>query len=344
MSSHISTAKSIIIVALLLSPIFCRHLCGNATATTDCAFEGMVGTLPIKLSYLCNKIKDTNRALKEGTPLPNPFKNRIILYGPPGNGKTTVARKIAQESGSELFEAAGADIVQRYFGDGARNIDNLFSDALEHVERECNTAIIFIDEIDAIAKTDGENREEHLAAIQKLWTELDKIKKDPRLTFICATNNFNKLNNAFLGRFGNNKVEISNPDDATRREVLSYYAKINTGNDFNKKLLDKLVDKTKDLSIRDLEDLVEGSYTAAELNNNGTLTETIFEDVLKDIKKQAKNDEEERGIVQKVGSALKSGAKTAANAIIYTSVTLTMGALFVAKTSVEAAQETGAVR
>jgi len=255
-----------------------------ATAQAGATFKGMVGTYPCELRYFCDKIKETNDALKSGTPLPK-FKNRIILYGPPGNGKTTIVHKIAEETDSMLFESAGADIVQRHYGDGASNIAFLFTRAFEYVEKEFGTAIIFIDEIDAFTKdtkNDAENRE-YLTATQKLWTELDNIKGDTRIAFICATNNFKDLNKAFLGRFGSNQVEIKNPDEAMRREVLSYYAKEYIGKVWTQRYLDELAKKTKDLNIRDLEGLIEGSFQVAKIENNGIITANIVENVLEKI-------------------------------------------------------------
>jgi len=254
----------------------------------------MVGKYSARLRSFCDKIKAANEAQRNGTPLPRPFKNRVILYGPPGNGKTTVARKIAQESRSKLIEICGAEVVQKFYGDGVKNIDRLFTQADDYVEKECGTVIIFIDEIDAITKTDGESREEHLAATQKIWRELDRIKGDPRIGFICATNNFNKLNNAFLERFGENKIEIKNPDEETRRKILRHFIKVRSGQTWSTNLLDKFARETKDLSIRAVEDLVEGSYSAAE-HNNEVLTEAIIQNVLSAIKKQAKEEGESWG-------------------------------------------------
>jgi len=290
MSTHLFQQKTLIIAFLLSVTVASNLTCVSAKATSGSTFEGMVGKYSARLRSFCDKIKAANEAQRNGTPLPRPFKNCVILYGPPGNGKTTIARKIAQESGSKLIEICGAEVVQKFYGDGVKNIDRLFTEADDHVEKECGTAIIFIDEIDAVAKTDGESREEHLAATQKMWRELDRIKNDPRIGFVCVTNNFNKLNNTFLDRFGENKVEIKNPDEETRREVLNYYTRLRTGKVWSKNLLDKFARETKDLSIRAIEDLVAGSYAAAE-RNNGVITETIVKNVLSDIKKQAKEDE-----------------------------------------------------
>ncbi len=310
MSSHISIAKSIIILSLLSTAILSSHLRGHADVEAGCTFEGMVGSYPIKLGYFCNNIKKSNFALQNGTPLPRPFKNRMMLYGPPGNGKTTIARKIAQESASKLFELPGPTIVQRYVGQGAQNIVYHFEDAHAHVEKENNTAIIFVDEIDALAKTTGEGREEYLAAAQQLWIELDKIKDDPRIAFIGATNNFDKLNNAFLDRFGSNKIEIKNPDEKTRREVLVHYKKLQTNQDWDQKLLSYIMGKTKDFNIRNLEDLVEDACMIAEISNNSIITEKIILDAVSEIQQKAKDEpsSQEEGILKRIGIQTASAA------------------------------------
>jgi len=288
MSSHFYIPKPIVITSLFSIALLSSPLHDHAEPQIGCTFEGMVGTYPIRLHWFCNQIKKANQALQDETPLQLSFKNRIILYGPPGNGKRTVAHKIAQKSDSKLFEITGSSIVQQHVGQGAQNIIHYFENTRDYVNKNKATAIVFIDELDTLTNTIGEGREEHLAATQQLWTELDKIKSDPRIAFIGTTNRFNKLDNTFLDRFGCNKVEIPNPDEKTRREVLIYYKKLLTGTDWNQGLLKKIVGKTKGFNIRNLEDLVEDAQMISALNNKGVMTEKILLNSLKEIKLKTK--------------------------------------------------------
>jgi len=282
-----SFAYKLVITTLLLSHI----MVGNCFTGQQKggSFEGMVGTYPIRLRWLCNKIKEINDSIGLRVPTKQ-FKNRMILYGPPGNGKTTVIRKIAEESGSQIFELSGPSIVHKYIGTGAQNIIDIFQQADDHVRREHTCAIIFIDEIDALANTRGEGREEHMAAAQQLWIELDKIKTKPQIIFFGATNKYNNIDNTFLDRFGSNKIEIKLPDKKTREDVLIFYKHRFTGTDWDPTLLEKMVKKTDGLNIRNIEDLVDAAHMQAELDNNNEITEELLLECLREIKLKAQEE------------------------------------------------------
>lgn len=245
--------------------------------------EGMVGEQPKLLCWLIYQFKDTERRSKI-------FLNRCLLYGPPGNGKSTVAKKIAHATDSIFIARSACSMVERFVGQGATNVVEMFAKARELIVETGKKAVIFIDEIDALAAGhDSEFRAEHKAALQQLWIELDASKNDSNMFIIFATNEFKKLSKTFLDRFGCNTIEVSNPDTQLRKQVLTHY--------FDRAeliiepaLLEDLSQKSKGLSIRALEDMVYGIKLAVDLENNGIVSDKIVWQTLAIIKEKFKNN------------------------------------------------------
>lgn len=241
---------------------FFGWISSNGTIRTEMAHDGIVGAIPNKLMHIISHLKKINVLSSDETvresdaKLATPFKNRFILYGPPGNGKSTLAYKVAQLSGSEFLRLDGPSIVGSYVGQGANAVKETFQRAYALAESLQQCVVIFVDEIDSIATNNAtEFRGEHQAALQQLWLELDHCKHNPRIFIIFATNYFNKLNKVFLDRFGNNMLEIKNPNAALRKLVLEHYS-ISYGLTMNDNLIKKLVQKSDGLSIRSLEDFI----------------------------------------------------------------------------------------
>lgn len=129
---------------------------------------------------------------------PRTFSNRLMLYGPPGNGKTALAKNIAQASNCEFLALNASSIVGSYAGQGASTINSFFNNVALVIEITGRPVVVFIDEIDAIAADlKSEYTKEHKNALQELWLRLDELKYDPRIFFICATNAKDTLEKAF---------------------------------------------------------------------------------------------------------------------------------------------------
>ena len=245
-----------------------------------CHIDGMVGEFPDDIELICKRLKSVNAALKNGQPLPkfgNLF-NRLLLYGAPGNGKTTIAQKIAEASGSKLFQLNGAGIIGRFYGQGAETIEQVFKDLNAHVNLNNQMAILFVDEIDSLANatntctSDGQI-DEHHKALTTLWLNLDKIKGDSRIFVICATNNIDKSSKTLLSRF-TSKIEIQSPDFELRKTFLE---KLQKEQDlgWSQNVVEWLALQTNGFSMRNLESLCDVISRKTE-KNKGVLTKDIL--------------------------------------------------------------------
>ncbi|MFB6074933.1 MAG: AAA family ATPase [Haloarculaceae archaeon] len=140
----------------------------------------------------------------------------ILLYGPPGTGKTLLARAIAGESGVNFIHVDGPELLDRYVGESEAAVRELFERA-----RQTAPAIVFLDEIDAIAARRGESHEVAERVVSQLLTELDGVAANPTLVVVAATNRRDALDEALLrpGRLEEH-VEVGLPDHDARREIL----------------------------------------------------------------------------------------------------------------------------
>lgn len=146
----------------------------------------------------------------------------ILMYGPPGCGKTMIARAIANETGAYFLLINGPEIMSKMAGESEGNLRQAFTDAEEHAP-----AIIFIDELDSIApnrdKTGGEVERR---VVSQLLTLMDGIKSRSNVVVIAATNRPNTIDPA-LRRFGrfDREIDIGVPDETGRLEILAIHTK-----------------------------------------------------------------------------------------------------------------------
>ena len=178
----------------------------------------------------------------------------ILLYGPPGSGKTLIAKAVASRANATFLRMSGSELVQKYVGEGARLVRDVFQMA-----REKAPCIVFIDEIDAVGghrTHDGTTGSAEVnRTMVQLLSELDGFEERGEVKIIAATNRIDLLDPALLrpGRF-DRIIEIPLPDEKGRLEIFKIHTRnMALDNDVD---LDKLVKMTRDLSGADIKAIV----------------------------------------------------------------------------------------
>ncbi|PSP81692.1 AAA family ATPase [Halobacteriales archaeon QS_4_69_225] len=181
----------------------------------------------------------------------------VLLYGPPGTGKTLLARALAGESDVNFVSVAGPELLDKYVGESEKAVREVFDRA-----RQAAPAIVFFDEIDAIAGTRGDAGEATERVVSQLLTELDGLTENPNLVVLAATNRRKSLDPALLrpGRLESH-VEVPAPDVEARREILAVHAEGKPlGDDVD---LGALAAETEGLSGAQLEALLRAASMRA---------------------------------------------------------------------------------
>tara|TARA_B100001142_G_scaffold309956_1_gene342925 strand:+ start:39 stop:1265 length:1227 start_codon:yes stop_codon:yes gene_type:complete len=147
----------------------------------------------------------------------------VILYGPPGTGKTLLARAVAHHTDCCFIRVSGSELVQKYIGEGARMVRELFVMA-----RENAPAILFMDEVDSIgsARGSGGGDSEVQRTMLELLNQLDGFEASNKIKVIMATNRLDILDSALLrpGRI-DRKIEFPNPTEDSRVDILKIHSR-----------------------------------------------------------------------------------------------------------------------
>ena len=191
----------------------------------------------------------------------------VLLEGPPGTGKTLLAKAVAGEAGVPFFSISGSDFVEMFVGVGASRVRDLFEEAKHNAP-----CIVFIDEIDAVARRRGTGmgggHDEREQTLNQLLVEMDGFGVNEGIIVMAATNRVDILDPAILrpGRF-DRKVAVGTPDVGGREEILKVHAKNKPlGDDVN---LQQLAQTTAGFTGADLENLLnEAAIIAARENRS----------------------------------------------------------------------------
>ncbi len=205
-------SEQIQLASELQKPADIRPIISNIT------FEDVAGIDDVKeeLEEIIDFLKHPQKYRNFGIRMPR----GVLLVGPPGVGKTLIAKAVAGEAGVPFFYQSGASFVQIYVGMGAKRVRELFKRA-----KSMAPAIVFIDEIDAVGKARGGMRnDEREATLNQLLTEMDGFEDSSGIIVIAATNKIEMLDDALLrpGRF-DRRVFVSLPNKEERKSILKIY-------------------------------------------------------------------------------------------------------------------------
>ncbi|WP_428738668.1 AAA family ATPase [Sulfurimonas sp.] len=185
---------------------------------SDVSFDdiGGISDVKIELEEIIDFMRNPKRYKSFGARLPR----GVLLVGPPGVGKTMIAKAVANAAGVPFYYQSGASFVQIYVGMGAKRVHELFAAAKKNAP-----SIIFIDEIDAVGKKrDGQRNDEREATLNQLLTEMDGFEASSSVIVVAATNNIGVLDPALLraGRF-DRRIFVELPTKRERISILEKY-------------------------------------------------------------------------------------------------------------------------
>ncbi len=194
----------------------------------------------------------------------------VLLVGPPGTGKTMLARAVAGEANVPFFSISGSEFVEMFVGVGASRVRDLFAKAKKNAP-----CIIFIDEIDAVGRRRGSGmgggHDEREQTLNQILVEMDGFEQGQNVIVLAATNRADVLDPALLrpGRF-DRRVNIDLPDRKDREAILKvHFAKKPVNKDVD---LDALAAKTAGSSGADLANIANEAAIIAARHNHKTIS------------------------------------------------------------------------
>ena len=212
----------------------------------------------------------------------------VLLHGPPGTGKTMMAKAVANQTDATFIKMAGSELVHKFIGEGAKLVRDLFT-----VAKENEPSVIFIDEIDAIASKRTESKTSGDAEVQRtmmqLLSEMDGFESRGEIRIMAATNRFDMLDRAILrpGRF-DRLIEVPKPNVEGRKAIFEIHTRdMSLDEEFDFELL---ADQTEGASGAEIAAICTEAGMFAIREERDAIT---LEDVERAIEKVLTEDEDE---------------------------------------------------
>tara|TARA_Y100000994_G_scaffold37938_1_gene28804 strand:+ start:4036 stop:5850 length:1815 start_codon:yes stop_codon:yes gene_type:complete len=246
------------------------------TDNPEVSFNDVAGVDEAKeeLQEVVEFLKSPQKFLELGAKIPR----GVLLMGPPGVGKTLMARAVAGEAGVPFFSISGSEFVEMFVGVGASRVRDLFEQAQKN-----SPCIVFIDEIDAVGRQRGAGlgggHDEREQTLNQILVEMDGFDTGSNVIVLASTNRPDILDPALLrpGRF-DRRVTLDNPDVKGREQILSVHAK---GKPIDEKIdMEAVAKQTSGFSGADLMNLLnEAAILSARRNRKTILYEEIAESI-----------------------------------------------------------------
>ncbi|MFP4030634.1 MAG: ATP-dependent zinc metalloprotease FtsH [Desulfococcaceae bacterium] len=269
----------------------------DKTESEPATFEDVAGLDAAKqeLREIVAFLKEPDRFQKLGGKLPQ----GLLLAGPPGSGKTLMARAVAGEADVPFYSISGSEFIEMFVGVGASRVRDMFKDAKSHAP-----AIIFIDEIDSIGRTRGAGlgggHDEREQTLNQILAEMDGFEPHESVVVMAATNRPDVLDPALLrpGRF-DRRINVELPDRKAREKILEIHTReVPLADDID---LERLAAGTVGFSGADLENLVNEAALVAGRNQRDEVRNKDFDEALDKLRmglarEEYMSDEERRKI------------------------------------------------
>jgi cell division protease FtsH len=244
-------------------------------------FKDVAGVNEAKeeLQEVIEFLKDPKKFQRLGGKMPK----GVLLMGPPGCGKTLLARAVSGEAGVPFFSISGSDFVEMFVGVGAARVRDLFEQAKKSAKVEGKGAIIFMDEIDAVGRQRfagiGGGHDEREQTLNALLVEMDGFSTKIGVILIAATNRPDVLDPALLrpGRF-DRQIVIDRPDINGRLDILNVHSKdVKMDKEAD---LSSIAKQTPGFSGADLANLInEAALLAARRNKESVTSSELQESI-----------------------------------------------------------------